>query len=292
MTTTNTPASNPDACWRCGDRALTWAERPLLMGILNVTPDSFSDGGHFLDHEAAVAHGLQMAEAGADIIDIGGESTRPGAEPVPADVELARVAPVVAALRARCGAALSVDTTKASVARAALEAGAHIVNDVSACTADPAMVDALRTTGACIVLMHCRGTPKTMQDAPVYADVVAEVRDYLSERAAALAAAGVAAERIAVDPGIGFGKTLEHNMRLLGRLEAIVALGRPVVVGLSRKCMVGTLTGRPVGDRLAGSLAGLVWCALRGAAVLRVHDVAASRDALCVAMALRRAQGL
>ncbi|MCE9614600.1 MAG: dihydropteroate synthase [Lentisphaerae bacterium] len=273
--------------WSCGGRILDWSRGPLLMGILNVTPDSFSDGGLYQDPGAAVEQALRLAAEGADIIDIGGESTRPGAAPVPTEVELSRVMPVLEGLRGRCQAALSVDTTKAVVAQAALAAGAHIVNDVSACMADPDMVEVLRAAGAGVVLMHMRGTPRTMQLDPHYGDVVAEVRRHLAERAQALMEAGVDAGQIALDPGIGFGKTVAHNTRLLARLEALVDLGHPVVVGLSRKSLVGALTGRPATERLAGSLAGLVWCADRGAAVLRVHDVAASRDALQVTMALK-----
>lgn len=272
--------------WVCADRVLALVPRPLLMGILNVTPDSFSDGGRFRDPGAAVAHALQLEAEGADIIDIGGESSRPGAEPVSPAEELARVIPVVEALRGRCRAALSVDTTKAAVARAALAAGAHIINDISACTADPGMVDVLCAGGAGVVLMHMQGDPRTMQDAPRYGDVVAEVRGYLAERARALQSAGMAAERIVVDPGIGFGKTQEHNLQLLARLDALAGLGFPVAVGLSRKRLLGALTGRPVDARLAGALAGLAWCVAQGAAVLRVHDVAASRDALQVTLAL------
>jgi len=275
--------------WACADRVLDLTARPLIMGILNVTPDSFSDGGRFLQTEAAVARGLQMLEAGADILDIGGESTRPGAEPVSADEEAARVIPVIEALRVRRDdALLSVDTCKAAVARAALAAGARIVNDVSACTADPAMIEIVRAGGAGVVLMHMRGTPRTMQDDPQYDDVVAEVGQYLEARAAALEAGGVARERIAVDPGIGFGKTLAHNLRLLARLDTLLARGRPVVVGLSRKRFLGLLTERGVEQRLAGSLAGLCWCVSHGVQVMRVHDVEESRDAARVVAALRR----
>ncbi len=285
MTTRHQPGRQSRR-WVCADRVFDFAAGPLLMGILNVTPDSFSDGGHFLGCEAALAQALRLEAEGADIIDIGGESTRPGAVEVSEAEEIARVVPVVEALRGRCRAALSVDTTKAAVARAALAAGAQIINDVSACTADADMVGTVRASGAGVVLMHRQGAPRTMQQNPQYDDVVAEVQEYLAERAGVLQTAGVAAERIAIDPGIGFGKTLEHNVRLLGRLEELAALGLPVVVGLSRKSLLAGLTGKPVAERLAGSLAGLVWCVGHGASVLRVHDVAASRDALQVAVAI------
>lgn len=282
-------AGPPDSAglrWVCAERVFTPASRPLLMGILNVTPDSFSDGGRFHSADEAIAQALVLADAGADIIDVGGESSRPGAEPVALEEELARVVPVVAGLRGRCQAAVSVDTTKAAVARAALAAGASIVNDISACTADPDMVEIVKASGAGVVLMHMQGTPRTMQVAPRYDDVVAEVRTYLADRARALLAAGVGAAHIAVDPGIGFGKTPTHNLQLLAQLEALVALGYPVAVGLSRKRLLGTLTGRPVEARLAGGLAGLAWCVAHGAGIMRVHDVAAARDALLVTRAL------
>ncbi len=259
------------------------------MGIVNVTPDSFSDGGRFAGASAAVEHAMRLAEAGADILDIGGESTRPGAEAVEADEEMRRVLPVIEALAGRTAAAISADTTKAAVARAALRAGAHIVNDVSACTMDPAMASVVRETGAGIVLMHRRGNPRTMQTDPRYGDVVSEVREYLARRIADLAGAGVSVEAMAVDPGIGFGKTTSHNLALLAGLAALAALGRPVVVGHSRKRFIGELTGRPVDDRLAGSLAAATAAVLRGANVLRVHDVAQTRDAARVAAAIAAA---
>jgi dihydropteroate synthase len=280
------PARAP-ATWICRDRAFDTRPRPLIMGIVNVTPDSFSDGGRYLDAEAAVAHAMRLLDDGADLLDIGGESTRPGAEPIDADAECGRIIPVIQAIREHIDAPISVDTVKASVARAALEAGACIVNDVSACTADPDMIKVISETRAGVVLMHMQGSPRTMQDNPRYDDVVSDVRDYLAARMASLEAAGIAPERMALDPGIGFGKTLAHNTRLLGRLRTLAALGRPVVVGLSRKRMLGDLTGRAVGERLAAGLAGLAWCVLQGAGVLRVHDVAESRDAVRVLLALR-----
>jgi dihydropteroate synthase len=262
--------------------------RPLIMGILNVTPDSFSDGGCFLDGARAAAHGLEMAEAGAAIVDVGGESTRPGADPVPADEERRRVVPVIRALREGCGALVSVDTMKADVAEAALDAGAHIVNDVSALRHDPRMRDVVRRSGAGAVLMHMQGTPRTMQQDPRYADVVEDVRGFLEQRIEALTAWGVPREALALDPGIGFGKTLDHNVALLSNLGALAGAGRPVVVGLSRKSFLGRLTGRDVTGRLAASLAALSFCVLNGAHVIRVHDVRESVDAVNVLTALRR----
>ncbi len=256
------------------------------MGILNVTPDSFSDGGRFVNAESAVEQGLALVVEGADIVDVGGESTRPGAGAVSVDEELLRVLPVIEALSSRSSAVLSVDTTKAAVARAALEAGAHIVNDVSACTHDADMLSVVAEYGAGIVLMHMRGTPRTMQDNPRYEDVVREVSNYLAGRCDALAGAGVDRSAIAVDPGIGFGKTVEHNLALLQGLEQIGTCGAPVVVGLSRKSFLGKLTGREVDARLAASVAALAWCVMKGANVMRVHDVSASRDAVTVLRAL------
>lgn len=274
------------ATWVCAGRVLDLAARPRLMGIVNVTPDSFSDGGRYRGPAEAVAHAEALLAAGADLLDVGGESTRPGAEPVSLAEELDRVMPVIEALGRRSDVWVSVDTTKAAVARAALAAGAVIVNDVSACTADPDMLEVVRGSGAGVVLMHCQGAPRTMQDQPRYAEVVGEVGDYLEARARALEAAGISRSRVALDPGIGFGKTTAHNLSLLGRLDALVARGWPVVVGLSRKRVVGEVTGRPVAQRLAGNLAGLCWCVAQGVRVLRVHEVAESRDAAAMVAAL------
>jgi dihydropteroate synthase len=274
--------------WQCRHRRLEWTARPLIMGVVNVTPDSFSDGGQCLDPAAAIRRGCDLVAEGVDLLDIGGESTRPGAAPVAAEVEEARVVPVIRGLRERTGIALSIDTRKAGVAAAALAAGADIVNDVSALTHDPAMVDVARKSGAGVVLMHLRGEPGTMQDHPVYDDVVAEVRAYLDGRLTALRTAGLDPDCIVLDPGLGFGKTFEHNRRLLDGLPALAALGRPVLVGLSRKRMIGRLTGRAPAERLAGSLAGLVFAILRGAHIVRVHDGAASLDAARVAVGLMR----
>jgi dihydropteroate synthase len=259
------------------------------MGIVNVTPDSFSDGGRFLDPKAAVGHGLRLLEEGADIVDVGGESTRPGAAAVPAEVEAERVVPVIAALARRAPRALlSVDTAKPAVARAALEAGAVIVNDVSG-AADPGMLPLVAAAGAAVVLMHRRGTPATMQLDTASDDVVADVRAYLEGRAAAARAAGVAGERILLDPGLGFGKDAAGNLRLLRALPALARLGHAVVVGASRKSFIGALSGAPAGDRLAGSLAVLADAAALPRLVVRVHDVAATIEFLTLLAAVRGA---
>jgi dihydropteroate synthase len=255
------------------------------MGVINVTPDSFSDGGLFLDAQTAVEHGRQLEEEGAAILDVGGESTRPGAEPVSAEEELGRVRPVVEGL-AGSGARLSIDTTKLEVARAALDAGATIVNDVSAFRFEPALAALVAERGADCVLMHMLGEPRTMQAAPRYDDVVSEVKAFLEERLAFAVAEGVAEERVWLDPGVGFGKTVEHNLELLRRLDELVAIGRPVVVGTSRKSFLGKLTGgKPEDERLPGTIASNVIAFERGATVFRVHDVAPVVDALAVAAA-------
>jgi dihydropteroate synthase len=254
------------------------------MGIVNVTPDSFSDGGLFLDADAAVEHGRRLAEEGADILDVGGESTRPGADPVSEEEELRRVVPVVAGLAGR--ARVSIDTTKAVVAREALSAGASIVNDVSALRFDAEMAGVVADAGAGCCLMHMLGEPRTMQRDPRYEDVVGEVRAFLEERLAFAVSEGVPEERVWLDPGIGFGKTVEHNLELLRRLDEIVAIGRPVVIGTSRKSFLGKLAvGGVRSDRLAGTIATNVLALERGASVFRVHDVAQNRDALHVAAA-------
>lgn len=254
-------------------------DRPLVMGIVNVTPDSFSDGGRHADAAAAIAHGLMLREAGADLLDIGGESTRPGAAPVDAMTELRRVLPVLEGLR-DCGAALSVDTMKPEVMVAALAAGADMINDVNALGA-PGALDAVAAANCGVCLMHMRGTPMTMQDDPRYDDVVAEVAGFLGERREAALAAGIAAERLVIDPGFGFGKRRAHNVALFHALGRFSALG-PVLVGVSRKALFGELTGRPVRERVVASAAAALLAAARGAAILRVHDVAATVDALKV----------
>ena len=252
-----------------------------LMGVVNVTPDSFSDGGRFLTPARAIDHALALLAAGADVIDVGGESTRPGSQPTSADEELARVIPVLEGLRARVDAPLSIDTQKAAVAAAALAAGAEIINDVSA-LADEGMAALAARTGAGLVLMHMRGQPRDMQDDPRYDDVVEDVRAFLDGRVEAAVAAGVPRDRILVDPGIGFGKTLEHNVALLAGLPRLRSLGCRVLVGLSRKGMIGALTGRPIEARAAGSVGGALAAVAAGADVVRVHDVAETVDALAV----------
>jgi dihydropteroate synthase len=256
-----------------------------LMGVVNVTPDSFSDGGLYLDPEAAIAHGRELAAAGAEILDVGGESTRPGAAVVPEEEELGRVVPVIEGLR-DVGFRISIDTSKARVAAAALDAGAEIVNDVTALRGDPEMAELCAERGATVVLMHMRGDPRTMQDDPRYDDVVIEVKGFLAERLEAATAAGIAEERVWLDPGIGFGKTGAHNMELLRRLGELHELGRPLVVGTSRKSFIGRVDGSAAGERLGGTIASSVIAAAEGADVLRVHDVAEMRQALAVTTAI------
>jgi dihydropteroate synthase len=256
-----------------------------LMGVVNVTPDSFSDGGLYLDADKAIAHGIELAEEGAAILDVGGESTRPGAEPVDADEELRRVLPVLEGL-AGIGAQLSIDTSKAAVASEALRAGATLVNDVTALRGDDRMAEVVAASGATCCLMHMLGEPRTMQDDPRYDDVVSDVKAFLEARMRFAVQRGIEEARIILDPGIGFGKTLEHNLELLRRLDELVALGRPVLVGASRKTFIGRITGRadPL-DRVAGSVAINVLAYERGARLFRVHDVAPTKDALAVAAA-------
>jgi dihydropteroate synthase len=272
---------------RCGSFTLD-LDAPVVMGVLNVTPDSFSDGGRYTSIDAAVRHGLRMVEEGAGIIDVGGESTRPGAADVSEQDEIARVVPVIAALRDRVSVPISIDTSKPKVMREAVAAGASMINDVRALTGLGAM-EAAAASDAAVCLMHMQGEPRSMQHDPTYADVVAEVRDYLDSRLRACIDAGIAAERIVFDPGIGFGKRLEHNLDLLAHLPSLVELGRPVLVGVSRKSMFQTLLGRPVDQRLAGGLAVGTAAVLAGAHILRVHDIAETVDAVKVAAALRAA---
>jgi dihydropteroate synthase len=260
------------------------------MGIVNVTPDSFSDGGRHLDPADAVEHGLRLEREGAALLDVGGESTRPGAEPVDEPEELRRVVPVVAGLAAAARVPVSIDTTKAAVAAAAIDAGATVVNDVSAGRADPAMLDVVAHAGVGYVAMHMLGEPRTMQRAPRYADVTAEVGDFLVERLGMARDAGIAPEALCADPGIGFGKTVEHNLELLARLSELVErLEVPVLVGTSRKSFLGTLTGAPVDGRDDATLATAVWSAAQGAAVLRVHRVQPVVEALRLLHALDEA---
>jgi dihydropteroate synthase len=255
------------------------------MGVVNVTPDSFSDGGLYLDPERAIAHGEELAAAGAEILDIGGESTRPGAEEVSAAEELRRIEPVVAGL-AGGGAAISIDTSKRAVAAAALDAGAEIVNDVTALRGDPGLAALCAERGATVILMHMLGTPRTMQDEPRYDDVVEDVKALLADRVEAATAAGIAEERIWLDPGIGFGKSVEHNLELLRRLAELGELGRPLVVGTSRKSFIGRVDGSDAGERLGGTIASSILAAAEGAEVLRVHDVAEVGQAMAVAEAI------
>lgn len=274
--------------WKLRDRGLTVGRRPLVMGIVNVTPDSFSDGGRFVEPDAAVARGMELVQQGADLLDVGGESTRPGALPVGVDEELRRVVPVVRELVGRAGVPVSVDTCKAEVARACLAEGAHIINDVTALSGDPGMAGVVRDAGAGVVLMHMQGTPATMQLDPHYEDVVGEIGAYFEERLRAAAGAGIAAEQVVLDPGIGFGKTKHHNLEILRRLADFQKLGRPVCLGVSRKGFLGRMLGeRPVWRRLAASLA-VVCSAMSGGTVqvVRVHDVEETRDAVEVMMIL------
>ena len=265
---------------------------PVVMGIVNVTPDSFSDGGRYLDVGAAIEHGVDLESQGAAILDVGGESTRPGARPVSEEEELRRVVPVIDGLRA-AGAEggrvrISIDTSKAAVAQAALEAGATIVNDVTALRGDPEMVDVVAQAGAECCLMHMLGEPRTMQENPHYGEVVSDVKAFLEARMAFAVAHGVAEDRILLDPGIGFGKTDVHNLELLGRLHELTELGRPIVIGTSRKSFLGRLTGRPVQDRLAATIATNVIAYERGARIFRVHDVRPVQDALLITAATVR----
>ena len=271
---------------RCADKTVDLSQ-PVVMGVLNVTPDSFSDGGRFVSVEAAVAHGARMAAEGAAFIDVGGESTRPGAAAVDVEAEARRVLPVIERLRTLTSAVISVDTSKPELMRAAAAAGAGLINDVRALRETGAL-DAALQSGCAVCLMHMQGEPRTMQQAPRYDDVVNEIRAFLAARTRACRDAGLTAERIVVDPGFGFGKALEHNLELLRRLPELVADGPPVLVGLSRKSMLGTLTHRQADERLAGSVALAVIAAQAGARIIRAHDVAATVDALKVVAALQR----
>jgi dihydropteroate synthase len=278
--------------WHLRDRTLQLGRCPLVMGIVNVTPDSFSDGGRHATTETAVAHALELARQGADLLDIGGESTRPGATPVPLDEELRRVVPVVESLARQTDVPLSVDTFKAEVARACLAAGAHVINDVTALAGDPATAEVAHAYRAGVILMHMQGTPQTMQQDPRYDDVVADIGRYFEERLREAQRHGLTDEQIVLDPGIGFGKTDRHNLEILARLEEFQRLGRPVCLGVSRKGFIGRLRGgRPPDSRLAGTLAAGCYAQCRGAAqILRVHDVGATRDAVTVVNAIAEMQ--
>jgi dihydropteroate synthase len=257
---------------RCRDTVLS-LDRTVVMGVLNVTPDSFSDGGLWMDPDAAVAHAQEMISQGAAIIDVGGESTRPGAEAIPEDEELRRALPVIEALAPNGDALISIDTRKPSVARRAIETGASIVNDTSGETFDPAMDEVCAATGVAVIVMHSRGTPATMRELTDYADVTRQVRDFLAGRAAQLEAAGASSESIVLDPGFGFAKSATQSLRLLRELDAIVDLGYPVLAGTSRKSFLGEVLGLPVDARLEGTLATVAWAIAKGAAIVRVHDV-------------------
>lgn len=265
--------------WKCRDRLVELGNSTHVMGILNVTPDSFSDGGKFHQVDTAVEHALRMVSQGAELIDIGGESTRPGAEPVPVDEEIRRVVPVVKALRDASDTLISVDTMKAATARAALDAGADIVNDVSALMADPEMSEVVKKSGAGVVLMHMRGNPKTMQQEINYSHVVNEVIEHLKEKLNRAEANGIERSQMMIDPGIGFGKTPEHNLELLNAIPKLSTCGSPILIGASRKSFIGSILGRSQPEnRLAGSLGAAAWAALAGAHVLRVHDVLETCD--------------
>lgn len=277
--------------WRARQFVFEFPRPVLVMGVVNVTPDSFYDGGRYLDTRAAIEHALELVEQGAEVLDIGGESTRPGATPVEEAEELRRVLPVIEELVGRVRVPLAIDTMKPAVARAALVAGASIVNDVAANRSDPAMWHVVAEFGAGYVCMHMQGTPRTMQAAPHYADVTAEVGAFFEKQLARLAAAGVRPEQVALDVGIGFGKTLEHNLRLLATLESFRRFNRPILLGASRKSFLGQLLGADLPERLPGSLACAAWAVLRGAQIVRTHDVAATRQVVRTIEALKARGG-
>jgi dihydropteroate synthase len=274
--------------WTFGGDRWELGRFPKLMGIVNVTPDSFSDGGQFTNVDAAVSHGLQLVEEGADILDIGGESTRPGATPVSLKEELARVLPVIEALKRQSSIPLSIDTTKAEVARQAISAGACIVNDISGLAWDPEMIPLCAETDAGIICMHILGTPRTMQNEPHYEDVVGEISQYFEARLQALEQARISRGRVVLDPGVGFGKTAEHNLEILSHVKEFRQLDRPVLIGHSRKRFLKALLGRPVEERLSGTVGVSVALAMQHADILRVHDVRAVRDALTAWDIIRR----
>ena len=268
------------------DRLIDLSARPLIMGVINVTPDSFYDGGHYLDTATAVAHAVRLVEEGADLLDIGAESTRPGAEAVSEAEEHRRAIPVVTAVAKSVGVPISIDTSKAAVARAALDAGAVLVNDVTALRGDPSMVDVVARTGAGIILMHMNGTPRTMQQAPRYEDVVGEISDFFEERIRFAMAQGIARRQIILDPGIGFGKLLVHNLTLLAQLQRFLQYECPLLVGVSQKAFLGQLVNRPVQERQWATAAAVAMAVDRGAGILRVHDVRAMKDVVQVAAAI------
>jgi len=273
---------------RAKDRTIGVSDRPLVMGVVNVTPDSFFDGGKYATTDAVVRHALQLTEEGADLLDIGGESTRPGSDSIEAGEELRRLLPVVTAVAKAVTIPISVDTKKSTVARAALEAGAVIINDVTALQADAAMADLVAATGAGVVLMHMRGMPKTMQEAPSYDDVVGEVTEFFRERVMFCREREIGQDQIVLDPGIGFGKLLVHNLTLLGQLESFAQFGRPILVGVSMKAFIGQVLGRPLEERSWGTAAAIALAVSRGAGILRVHDVRGMKEVVAMAAAITR----
>ena len=273
---------------RAVDQTIEIGARTLVMGILNVTPDSFSDGGRFFDPGVAVARGVEMVRSGADMIDVGGESTRPGSDGVSAGEEIGRVVPVISELAASVDVPISIDTMKAEVAKEAIAAGATIINDLTALGFDPEMTGLAAETGAAVILMHMKGRPRTMQQNPRYDDVVAEVRSYLADAAERVISGGVSRDRVMIDPGIGFGKTFDHNLSLINNLDRLVDLGYPVVLGVSRKAFIGAILGAEVDERLCGGLAAGLMGAVRGAHVIRAHDVEPTVESVRVVDAVRR----
>ncbi|HXX75938.1 MAG TPA: dihydropteroate synthase [Nitrospiraceae bacterium] len=273
---------------RAKDRTIGVSDRPLVMGVVNVTPDSFFDGGKYATTDAVVRHALQLTEEGADLLDIGGESTRPGSDSIEAGEELRRLLPVVTAVAKAVTIPISVDTKKSTVARAALEAGAVIINDVTALQADAAMADLVAATGAGVVLMHMRGMPKTMQEAPSYDDVVGEVTEFFRERVKFCRERGIGQDQIVLDPGIGFGKLLVHNLTLLGQLESFAQFGRPILVGVSMKAFIGQVLGRPLEERSWGTAAAIALAVSKGAGILRVHNVRGMKEVVAMAAAITR----
>lgn len=274
------PQAGSSRVWQLTAQTLQAGQSPLLMGIVNVTPDSFSDGGQFRAREAAIRHALDLAEAGADLLDVGGESTRPGAAPVSLEEELSRVVPVVAALTKETSVPISIDTTKSEVARQCLEAGAQIVNDISGLTWDASMVKVCAQGRAGVICMHIQGTPQTMQLAPHYDDPVREIADYFAQRLAELEAEGIPRERVVLDPGIGFGKTADHNLQILANIARFRVSDRPICIGHSRKRFLGKILKRPVDERLFGTVGVSMALALQGTDILRLHEIAPTRDCL------------
>lgn len=274
---------------RLGEHVIRLSGGTCLMGILNVTPDSFSDGERYMAPEKALDRALEMVSAGAGIIDVGGESSRPGASPVDEKEEIRRVIPVVRLLRKKCGAVISVDTAKSEVARLALDEGAGIINDITALHGDSRMAEVVASRGAAVCLMHMKGTPRDMQRSPSYVDLIGEITEYLSLSVEAALEAGIDRERIIIDPGIGFGKTKEHNLEILKKLSCFKVLSRPIMVGVSRKSFLGEITGKTSGERIFGTAAAVTAAILNGADIVRVHDVAEIRDAALVADAIKGA---